>query len=1033
MITAAGAGASFCTVTPARLRPKSPKSPRGLQPQQHPPLPALPTQTSQQQAAEPASPPFLHNLLQHRTNSAPTSPNSVISGINTLVPDEWDSTASETLEGDSSFYRSSQSPTSSEFLEPPSPKSFYSVATSSSGGTARGVQPPVFDELPQFTEQYPSQYLTGAPLAMWSNHPSDSVPFSSSPETMGLYGIDGDQSPRRSSRKKSSSRDCNITSTGHGREICIAVIGKTDVGKSTFIQKAYDLKALPKQNTISSKGYHVDKLLCDVKLVEIDSDRMDLDSQSLVWPRLPDGQRLPFIDGALILYDITNSASLERVPELLDAFAKASLPYLLVASKCDASPNRRQIDPAAIEQHLGPFGGVEAMQTSANSTSQKKCMAQILNIIIARRNEKSPWYLNGRRRANSTATNNSRGTSPRPSTSRSGHSRASSEFSAILLKDYPQVAQSHGTTVQGRLSRSPIASNLGANQTSQLSIPVGSAATPHLTLTTPSPMLEISPFTRQSGRLHNSSLTVSKPRDSFLDMEDDSSIKDLDDVPILEREGSMLDEEYNTVPDEEQKPVRAVGYTWDELVDRLLQEKMTKADSNFVTVFLCFYRKISPPKELLRSILERFERANQDKILLARINTQLRYCLILNQWVADHPGDFAHPKTRQKFTSFLNSISSNRTFAFLAREMQQNLLNTIEDEDASWGKADGDVEGDPEARKSTLLSICTTHESSKSGSTEAQSSRHNERANLLIPRNDMERRPSDVSNLISITPGGTLIREQYAQFMETPDEQIAAELTRIDWSEFSQIRPRDLVRHVSTSPEQRDKCKSLQHVSRMISHFNHVAYWVSNIILERPKAKHRGRALEKFMEIAWILRHKNNYNALGAVIAGINSTCIHRLTQTREFVNSETQKKFMRLELLMTSHRSNFSYRLALENTSTERIPFIPLHRRDLVTTDEGNKTFLDGQKINWNKFQLMGDILMVIVESQRNPYRDLKPIPAVERMILDAVISTNEDELFDRSVHLEGIKGQKGSRSRTFWGKSPATNVTEFSSLRTF
>lgn len=131
------------------------------------------------------------------------------------------------------------------------------------------------------------------------------------------------------------------------------------------------------------------------------------------------------------------------------------------------------------------------------------------------------------------------------------------------------------------------------------------------------------------------------------------------------------------------------------------------------------------------------------------------------------------------------------------------------------------------------------------------------------------------------------------------------------------------------------------------------------------------------------------------MLAGINNTCIHRLTQTRDAVNPETMKRFMRLELLMNSHRSNFSYRLALENTSTERIPFIPLHRRDLVTTDEGNRTFLENQKINWNKFQLMGDILMVIVESQRNPYRDLRGNVAVEKMILDAVISTNEDVSF--------------------------------------
>ena len=346
---------------------------------------------------------------------------------------------------------------------------------------------------------------------------------------------------------------------------------------------------------------------------------------------------------------------------------------------------------------------------------------------------------------------------------------------------------------------------------------------------------------------YNSLLSVSNVRDSFLDADDDF-IKDPDDVPILEREGSVLGEDYqqDAVEDDEQKPARTVGYTWDELVDRLLQEKMSKSDANFAIIFLCFYRKISPPGELLRSILERFDTANSNEILLARINTQLRYCMILNQWVAEYPGDFAHPKTRQKFTSFLNSISSNRTFAFLAREMQQNLLNTVEDEDSMWGKADGEKEED--GRRSTFSAV-TFQDHQKLGGGDSKAP---DRQTLSVPPIDAHRRPSEVLHLVSITPGGTLIREQYAQFMETPEQDIAIELTRIDWAEFSQIRPRDLVRHVSTSPEQRDKCKSLEHVSRMISHFNHVAYWVSNIILERPKPKHRTRALEKFMEIAWV-------------------------------------------------------------------------------------------------------------------------------------------------------------------------------------
>lgn len=137
----------------------------------------------------------------------------------------------------------------------------------------------------------------------------------------------------------------------------------------------------------------------------------------------------------------------------------------------------------------------------------------------------------------------------------------------------------------------------------------------------------------------------------------------------------------------------------------------------------------------------------------------------------------------------------------------------------------------------------------------------------------------------------------------------------------------------------------------------------------------------------------NNYNALGAVIAGINGTAVHRLSQTRELVSVPIHKQFMRLELLMGTHMSHSKYRLAWENTTTERIPFLPLHRRDLVSADEGNRTFLqDGDKINWNKFQVMGDVLMVMAKSQATPYRDLSGNPTVERLIKEAVTSMNDD-----------------------------------------
>jgi len=102
----------------------------------------------------------------------------------------------------------------------------------------------------------------------------------------------------------------------------------------------------------------------------------------------------------------------------------------------------------------------------------------------------------------------------------------------------------------------------------------------------------------------------------------------------------------------------------------------------------------------------------------------------------------------------------------------------------------------------------------------------------------------------------------------------------------------------------------------------------------------------------------------------------------------------MRLEILMGTQRSHFAYRLAWENTSTERIPFLPLHRRDLVSAEEGNRTFV-GEKlhrINWGKFEIMGDVIVGIQRSQGTPYPNINRNSDVQRLVLDGKFSKDDD-----------------------------------------
>jgi hypothetical protein len=78
----------------------------------------------------------------------------------------------------------------------------------------------------------------------------------------------------------------------------------------------------------------------------------------------------------------------------------------------------------------------------------------------------------------------------------------------------------------------------------------------------------------------------------------------------------------------------------------------------------------------------------------------------------------------------------------------------------------------------------------------------------------------------------------------------------------------------------------------------------------------------------------NNYNALGAVLAGIRGSSVHRLAATKELMPPMITKDFLKLEILMGTQKSHFAYRLAWENSSAERIPYLPLHRRDLVSAE---------------------------------------------------------------------------------------------------
>jgi hypothetical protein len=494
------------------------------------------------------------------------------------------------------------------------------------------------------------------------------------------------------------------------------------------------------------------------------------------------------------------------------------------------------------------------------------------------------------------------------------------------------------------------------------------------------------------------------------------------------------------------------GYTFEQLVDRLLAQPMSKSDTKFASVFLALYRRFATPGQLLETITRRFEVLNKEKELpMLRIIAQLRYLAILQQWVAYYPGDFAYPTTRRMIRRFASSLAPHREFSVAASEIIRDLEMVTEDDDTDWACSDRqraqneqipkfhnnvldeDSDEDDFARALGNMSMSNSARnsvarSSVTGGTLSTNGSMGSSQTLLTQVERNER----LARQLEPNPIKPLSKIQWHQLMNESDEAIAKELTRIDWIMFSSVRPRDLVRHVSLNAEEKKKCKNLENVTRMTEHFNHVAYLVTNYILMRDKPKHRALMMEKWMKIARQLRKLNNYNMLGAVLAGVKGTAVHRLLATRDLVPQPTGHDFLKLDILMGPQKSHAAYRLAWENSSGERIPYIPLHRRDLVSASEGNSTFVGDKKktdsaftphpgvsvfegaagkrdsrepppggvvgkerINWRKFEIMGEVIVGMQRAQGTPYPNWQKCEEVRNLILDVKITKDDDVSF--------------------------------------
>ena len=214
--------------------------------------------------------------------------------------------------------------------------------------------------------------------------------------------------------------------------------------------------------------------------------------------------------------------------------------------------------------------------------------------------------------------------------------------------------------------------------------------------------------------------------------------------------------------------------------------------------------------------------------------------------------------------------------------------------------------------------------------------------------------------------------------------EVARQITLMEFDFFREIKPLELLQNAWMKE---DKEINSPNICKMTKLSNHIIHWVaSEIVLVKDGPKQRAVVFEKFVMIAQHLERLRNFNGVKEIIAGLQSSAIHRLKKTKECVST----KHMRIvETLSRIVASDMNYKVlrsrVAEIEAEPTLPFPGVYLSDLVFIEMASKTILDEEKqlINFQKQQKISNYIHDFLRHQLSPY-DLDSLPEIQDYVRD-------------------------------------------------
>ncbi|XP_047124603.1 ras-GEF domain-containing family member 1C [Hydra vulgaris] len=240
---------------------------------------------------------------------------------------------------------------------------------------------------------------------------------------------------------------------------------------------------------------------------------------------------------------------------------------------------------------------------------------------------------------------------------------------------------------------------------------------------------------------------------------------------------------------------------------------------------------------------------------------------------------------------------------------------------------------------------------------------------------------------------------------------VAEQLTIIELDKLSKVSLEELIINFASSKLKKSVKKSTKKCPKKIKSmteiyadwFNRLSHLVATEICMCPKLEERAKIINFFIEVGKQCFKISNFNSLMAILTGLNKSSVSRMRRTWSHSNRSV---FLKLEKELSPINNFARYRETLKLRKSSKdlhdyiVPIFALLLKDLTFINEGFKTILPNNLINFEKFMNFATEVREILEAKTMNCKYQKENRITEYLLRSPLC--NEEGLYKSSFEVE-------------------------------